>query len=102
MSVTLSVKGYSSKDNPEFNKHYRAVEFCINNELSFPAETTEFFKGRVDGEDLDAYERRGLLEMLENGIEESLIKKSDEYGQEIRIKVSDIPRSVQEIVIKMS
>lgn len=53
MSVTLSIRAFSGKESPEFQKHFKAVQFCLENQLSFPKETSEFFKGKVEGEDLD-------------------------------------------------
>ena len=47
MSVSLNATAYSSKESKEFQKHYNAVKFCIENELSFPKETSEFFKGKL-------------------------------------------------------
>lgn len=38
MEVTINVTAYSSKESKEFQKHYEAVKFCIENELSFPVE----------------------------------------------------------------
>ncbi len=39
MGVSLSFKAYSGKESSEFQKHYKSVKFCIENELSFPIET---------------------------------------------------------------
>ena len=35
MSVSLNVKAYLSKESKEFQKHFNAVKFCIENELSY-------------------------------------------------------------------
>ncbi len=48
MGVSLSFKAYSGKESSEFQKHYKSVKFCIENELSFPIETVNFFKGKID------------------------------------------------------
>lgn len=34
MGVSLSFKAYSGKESSEFQKHYKSVKFCIENELS--------------------------------------------------------------------
>ena len=99
MSVSLNVRAYSGRENKEFQKHYNAVKFCIENELSFPEETSEFFKGKVNGDDLEDFDS-GLLECLENGIEVPLKTTGSEW--EVRIKVSEIPNEVDEIIITLS
>ncbi len=48
MGVSLSFKAYSGKESSEFQKHYKSVKFCIENELSFTIETVNFFKGKID------------------------------------------------------
>jgi hypothetical protein len=98
MSVNLSVRGYSSKDNAEFKKHYNAVKFCIENGLSYPVETSAFFKGRVDGDDLEDFEGdESILESIENGIAIPLkLHKPNEWT--IKIKVSEIPVGVDTII----
>lgn len=101
MSVSVSIKGYSGKDSPEFQKHYKAVKFCIENKLSFPKETSEFFEGKVDGGDLDDYKPEAILEYIGNGVEVRIPKSGDIYGDGIRIKVKNIPSEVDEIVIVM-
>lgn len=98
MGVSLSFKAYSGKESSEFQKHYKSVKFCIENELSFPIETVNFFKGKIDCGDLDDYEREYLLEMIKDGVEVPM-RHTNLNFTEIRIKVSDIPASVDELVI---
>mgnify|MGYP003442297048 CR=1 FL=1 len=102
MSVSLNVTAYSSKESKEFQKHYNAVIFCIENELSFPKETSEFFKGKLGGDDLEDISNEYILEHIQNGVEVPLKTTGDKWGNEIRIKVSEIPSSVDEIVVKLS
>ncbi len=107
MSVSLHVTGYSGKDSPEFQKHLKAVRFCIENELSFPKETEEFFKGKVDGEyDLDDIEPSELLGCIENGVVVDLFETKaldwEDGGYSCRIKVSEIPPHVDTIVVSLS
>ena len=47
MSTSINIKAYSSKNNKEFQRHYNVVMCCIENSVSFPKETSEFFKGKV-------------------------------------------------------
>ena len=101
MSTSLTVKAYSTKDNKEFNKHLNAVKFCLENELSFPKETSEFFKGKLGGDDLEDIKRNCILIYLENGIEVPL-NVDARYQDRIIIKVSEIPLNVDEIVISIS
>lgn len=100
MSTSLNVKGYSDKNNPEFLKHLEAVEFCIERNLSFPKETSEFFKGKVGGEDLEDIRNECIMDYIENGIEIPI--KMQTKRNEIRIKVSDIPKEVVELIFTLS
>ena len=102
MSVSISINGYSSKDGQEFQKHFKAVKFCIENELSFPKETSAFFKGKIGGDDLEDVKPEYILKYLEYGVEVELPIVRLNNGYEKHIKVSDIPKGVDLIVIKMS
>ena len=102
MSVSLNVTAYSSKESKEFQKHFNAVKFCIENGLSYPKETSEFFKGKIHGDDLEDISTEYILEHIQNGVEVPLNTNGDKWGNEIRIKVSEIPSSVDEIVVKLS
>ena len=101
MSVSLNAKAYSSKESKEFQKHYNAVKFCIENELSFPKETSEFFKGKLGGDDLEDIKSEAILGYLENGVS---VEMPFRYfrDSEVQIKVSEIPSSVDLIVVKLS
>lgn len=101
MSVSVSVFGYANADSKEYQKHLKAVAFCIENELSFPKETSEFFKGKVDECDLEDYKREYILEEIEKGFRVDLpMKGSAEYGDGIVINVSDIPKECDKIIVK--
>ena len=98
MSATLYIKAVASKNNKEFQRHFKAVEFCLENELSFPKETSLFFKGTVDGYgDLEDFKNEYILKYIENGVELPL-EIIDRDDKNI-IKVSDIPEGVDEIII---
>lgn len=101
MSTSLNATAYSSKDNPEFQKHYNAVKFCIENQLSFPKETSEFFKGKLGGDDLEDIKPEAILGYLENGVS---VEMPFRYfrGSEVHIKVSEIPKEVSLIVVKLA
>jgi hypothetical protein len=99
MSVSLNVNAYSNKENKEFQKHYNAIKFCIENELSFPIETSEFFKGKINGEDIEDIRRDKMLNYLEDGIEVEL--KTQIKNDKIYIKVSEIPDHVDIIVVSL-
>lgn len=100
MSITLSIVGLSEQKNPLFQKHLKAVEFCIENELSFPKETSEFFKGRVHGEDLESYRPEVLLNHIRNGVKVRI--PTSENGQFGRIiDLSNIPEGVDSILIEI-
>ncbi len=102
MGASISVIGYSSKESKEFQKHYKAVAFCIENGLSYPKETSEFFKGKIHGDDLEDYSKEHILESIENGVEVKLPLNENRNNGEIKIKISDIPSEVDVLVIKMS
>ena len=99
MSTSLSVQAFASKDSEEFQKHFKAVKFCIENQLSYPKETSEFFKGKLHGDDLEDIKPEYVLGYIENGVEIPL-KMSGEYYEK-RIKVSEIPSEVDEIIVRL-
>ncbi len=100
MGASIHIKGFSSKDNPLFLKHFNAVVYCIQNELSYPKETSEFFKGKLDGGDLEDFTKETVIKMLENGLPVKLpMNRDDNY--EYRIKVSEIPVGVEEIIVSL-
>ncbi len=43
MSMSTSVVGLISEDNPEYQKHIEIVEFCKKMEVSLPKETEDYF-----------------------------------------------------------
>jgi len=102
MSVSMNVTAYAGKESEEFQKHFKAVKFCIDNKLSFPKETSEFFKGKVGGYDLEDIREDAILDYIKDGVEAPLKTDGDEWGNEIRIKVSEIPSEVDEIVVRLS
>lgn len=102
MSVSIEIKAFAGKDSKEFQKHFKAVKFCLDNELSYPKETSDFFKGRLDGSDLEEVNLDYIIEYIENGIQIDIPIESDAHGNEKRIKIADIPKEVDEIVIKLS
>lgn len=102
MGVSLNVQAFAGKNSEEFQKHYKAVKFCIENGLSYPKETSEFFKGKVGGDNLEDIVEDAVLRYIENGVEVDLKITSDDYGNEIRFNVSDIPNGVDEIVVSLS
>jgi len=102
MSVSINIQAFAGKNSEEFQKHYKAVKFCIENELSYPKETSEFFKGKVGCDDLEDIEPSSILKYIENGVKIPLKTTGDGYGNEIRFNVSDIPNGVDEILISLS
>lgn len=105
MGADIFITGFSSKDDKLFQKHYEAVKFCIKNGLSYPKETTEFFKGKLSGEDLEDWSDEAILEFLENGVSVSLknclSQDPDRWDYHI-LKVSKIPKGTDEIHIYLS
>lgn len=103
MSRSIIINGYAGKESKEFRKHLAAVKFCICHELSLPKETSVFFKGKIDGEDLEAYKRESWLECIENGIEIDLpIIHHEHECDKFKLKMSEIPKEVEEIIIYLS
>ncbi|MFN9318982.1 MAG: hypothetical protein ACK58Q_00140 [Chitinophagales bacterium] len=100
MSVSLNVTAYSSKESKEFQKHYNAVKFCIENELSFPKETSDFFKGKIGGDSLEDIQPNSILKYIENGVE---IKMPLEYENgKVFIRVKEIPVGCDLIIAELS
>ena len=100
MSVSINLQAFAGKNSEEFKKHYKAVKFCIENGLSYPKETSEFFKGKACGYDLEDIQQSSVLEYIENGIEIPIKTTGDDC--EIRFNVSDIPKGVDEIIVSLS
>lgn len=98
----MNVKAFAGKNSEEFQKHYKIVVFCIENKVSYPKETSDFFKGTLDGDNLEDFNDDYVLEKIKNGIEIDFKKTRDGYGSEIRFNVSDIPHGVDEIVVTLS
>ena len=99
--TSMSIKAVSSKNNKEFQRHFKSVQFCIENDLSFPKETSEFFEGKVAGDNLDDIKREYIIDYIKDGIEVDLETTGNDFC-ELRIKVSDIPKEVDEIIITLS
>jgi len=103
MSVSLGVKAYSGKNSKEFQKHFKAVLFCHENQLSYPKETSDFFKGKVDGNDLEDIGTDYIIDYIKDGVQVPLrVNHVGGSGNELRISISDIPKEVDELVIKLS
>jgi hypothetical protein len=101
MSASLNVNAYSSTESKEFQRHFKAVNFCIENNLSYPKETSEFFKGKVGGENLENIRTDHIIEYIKNGVEIPLKTTRDKYVNAIRIKVSEIPPEVDLIIVSL-
>jgi hypothetical protein len=105
MSVSLNVTAFSDKSNPEFTKNYNAVKFCIENKLSFPKETSEFFKGKLgNGDSLEDFFPEAILAQIQHGIKIELPLTALvvwKGGTEIRIKVSEIPPEADMIIVNL-
>ena len=100
MGTYLSVKGFASKDNEEYKRHFEVVKVCIKNKVSFPKETSDFFKGKIGGDDLEDIVPDAILEYLKEGIEIDIPLVGDsEWGHVI--KVSDIPKEVDRIIVEL-
>ena len=102
MSVGIRLDAFAGKDSAEFKKHYGAVVFCIDNKLSFPKETSEFFKGKVGGDNLEDISTQYILEYIENGITVDVPTEKDNWGNFIKLKVKDIPPEVDTIIFSLS
>lgn len=103
MGASISIIAYSSTESKEFQKHFKAVHFCLENGLSYPKETSEFFKGKIHGSDLEDYTKESVLKYIENGVQVELpIKRDDDNFYKKIIKVSDIPKEVDIIVVELS
>jgi len=100
MSTSLNIIAFAGKNSPEFQKHLKAVKFCIENELSFPIETSQFFKGKVGGDDLEDIRTDSILEYIKDGIEIPLKTGGTEWRHEIN--VSEIPKEVETIIVTLS
>lgn len=101
MSVQVIVKGFTGKEVPEFQKHFESVQFCIERELSFPKETVEFFKGKIEEEDLESFNRKDLLDKIRYGFDVKIPQHYNKSIGQIWINTKDIPSYVSELCIKL-
>lgn len=76
--------------------------FCIENDLSYPKETSEFFKGKCGGDNLEDIKKECILDYIQDGVEIPLDTHRNLKTKETIIKVSEIPKEVDEIVVKIS
>jgi len=101
MSVSLNVTAYSSKESKEFQKHYNAVKFCIENKLSFPKETSEFFEGKIGGYNLEDVKPDVIIKYIENGISMPIPLKYSDNQSEVYIRVKEIPACCDLILVSL-
>jgi hypothetical protein len=102
MSVSLNVTAYSSKESKEFQKHYNAVKFCIENELSFPKETSVFFKGKIGGDNLEDVKPEAIIKYIENGVSMPIPLEYSDNQSKIYIRVKEIPVGCDLILVSLS
>lgn len=80
----------------------KQLNFVLKNNLSYPKETSEFFKGRVEDGNLEDYKQDSILEYIKNGIEISLpLKSLDDFNDEFSLDVKKIPKECDKIIIKI-
>lgn len=99
MSVDLYIEAFAGKNSEEFQKHLRAVKFCIEEKLSFPKETSKFFEGKIGGDNLEDIAYESILEYIGDGIGVEM-RFVRENGK-IKIEVKDIPKEVDLIVVSL-
>lgn len=100
MSSCLEVEAFSGRESAIFDKHYKAVKFCLENDLSFPKETSLFFKGKLpDCDNLEEMDSEHILEAIENGtfVEIKLNRKDN---NEVEVFLKDIPAEVDRLIIR--
>lgn len=93
------VKGYFDLYSTEYQKHLKAVKFCLDHKLSYPKETSEFFRGKIDdGLSLEDIKPKYILEKIQNGfsVDIPFYKMSD---NRVEIHVKDIPEATHTIII---
>lgn len=96
MSVELYIEAFAGENSEEFQKHLRAVKFCIMEKLSFPKETSKFFKGKVGGDDLEDIAYDSILEYIEHGISIPITGRYE--AGKIVIEVKDIPKEADILI----
>jgi hypothetical protein len=102
MSTSLNVTAYLSKESKEFQKHYNAVKFCIENELSFPKETSDFFKGKIGGDNLEDVKHDSVIKYIENGVSTPIPLEYSDNQTKIYIRVKEIPVGCDLILVSIS
>lgn len=103
MGVSVYIQGFTQPDNDEFKKHLEVLQFCYDKGVSCPKETTEYFKGKIDGDDLEDYDYDYALERLENGLSVDIDDAVDGdvmYDDGATIDLRKLPKGVD--IIKVS
>lgn len=102
MSLSINIDGLSDKSNPEFAKHLKVVEFCIANEVSYPKETSEFFKGQVHGEDIDdIVPSQEVIDVIKDGLVVEIHDAMATEAGRFYIQVDKLPKSVSVIRVSL-
>lgn len=102
MSISLDVRAFASKGNPEFIKHFNVVKVCIDSGVSFPPETVAFFDGKIGGDGLDDVNDDVILRELEQGVTIPMQVEYHDRDSYAIINVSDIPKEADRIIITLS
>lgn len=99
--LSLFAEAYSTKESDDYQKHVKAVKFCIENGLSYPKETNEFFRNNVPEEDLNSYQPKTVLESIKDGVRLPMHYDGNHDMTQIRIRICDIPPTADEIIVTM-
>ena len=97
--MSCYIKVYACTDNTSeiYQKHLNAVKFCVENNLSLPSETSNFFKGKIGDGDLEDYEKEYWYDYVKSGFS-TYLDSDDSY---IEIDMKDIPVNTKKLIITL-
>lgn len=92
MGMSTHIQAFIPDTDAEFKKHKKILLMCLENEVSLPKETAEYF----GNEDAEEYL---LDEKLEIELEENVHYKdwSDESSQGFEVDLSKLPKGVAKL-----
>lgn len=94
MSCYIVARAHADNTSKNYQRHLRAVKFCVENNLSLPKETSKYFKS----ENLEDYKKDTWAERIENGFSTLHLGSAQQY---LEIPIEDIPEDTKKIIIQL-
>lgn len=92
MSISTFIIAYTSENNKDFQKHKKILEFCLENKVSLPKETAEYFENEIP--DISLLDNKLEIELEEDVHYQEYY--DDKYGG-YEIDLEKLPNGVSKI-----